>query len=116
MNSVVFEKSKKFAVRIVGLYQYLNQEKKEYTMAKQILRCGTSIGANIAEAQYGITRRDFANKLYVALKECAETHYWLELLFTTKYIEYKQFISLRNDCEELLRMLSSATKTLMDER
>jgi len=116
LNSVLFEKSKRFAVRIVGLYQHLCDEKKGYTMAKQILRAGTSIGANIAEAQYGITRRDFANKLYIALKECAETHYWLEILFSTNYIDDKQFDSLRCDCEELLRMLSSATKTLMEER
>ena len=115
MNSVLFEKSKRFAVRIVRLYHYLCEDKKEYIMAKQILRCGTSIGANIAEAQYGITRKDFANKLYIALKECAETHYWLEILFSTDYIDDKQFYSLERDCEELRRMLSSATKTLMDE-
>ena len=115
MNSIVFDRSKRFAVRIVRLYNFLREEKREYVLAKQVLRSGTSIGANIAEAEYGYSRRDFANKLYIALKECAETLYWLELLHSTEYLSDRQYSDLRNDCEEIRKMLSSATKTLTEE-
>ncbi|HCA54933.1 MAG TPA: four helix bundle protein [Ruminococcaceae bacterium] len=107
-------KSKKFAVRIVNLYRYLSAEKKEYVLSKQILRSGTSIGANIAESEYAQSRKDFLSKLYIALKECAETLYWLDLLYETEYLSEKEYQSLRNDCEELRRMLSSATKTISE--
>ena len=79
-DSVAKQKSMAFAKRMVKLYQYLTTEKKEFVMSKQLLRSGTSIGANIAEAVYGSSRKDFTAKLYIALKECAETLYWLELL------------------------------------
>jgi len=105
-------KSKKFAVRIIKLYKYLCENHREYDIFKQLLRCGTSIGANIAEAEYGISRNDFLAKIYIALKECAETIYWLELLYETEYLTREQFTSIMNDCEELKRMLSSTTKTL----
>ena len=104
-------KSLAFAKRIVGAYQYLCDEKKEYVLSKQLLRCGTSIGANVAEAQYGISRKDFLNKLYIALKECAETLYWLELLRDCGYLDHPQYNSLFQDCDELRRILSSITKT-----
>ncbi len=83
------------------LYKYLTVEKKEYVLSKQILRSGTSIGANIAESQFAQSRKDFLSKLYIALKECAETIYWLDLLFETEYLSENEYQSLRNDCEEL---------------
>ena len=107
-------KSMAFAKRIVHAYQYLCDEKKEYTLSKQLLRSGTSIGANIAEAQYGCSRKDFLNKSYIALKECAETLYWLELLASCGYFSSEEYASLFNDCEELLKILSSITKTTRD--
>ena len=79
-------KSKKFAVRIVRLYRYLCDEKKEYVLSKQLLRSGTSIGANIAESECAISEKDFLSKIYIALKESAETIYWLDLLFETDYL------------------------------
>ena len=107
-------KSLAFAKRIVRVYQYLCEEKREFVMSKQILRSGTSIGANVSEAQYGSSRRDFCNKLYIALKECAETLYWLELLYSCEYLTEKEYSSLFSDCEELLKMLTSITKTIKE--
>ena len=111
-TATVREKSMCFAVRIVRLYQYLCDEKKEYTLSKQILRSGTSIGANLAEAATAISRKDFLSKLYISLKECSETLYWLELMRKTDYLTEEQFLSLHKDCEELRKMLSSSTKTI----
>ena len=105
-------KSKQFAVRIVNLYKYLCDEKKEYVLSKQILRSGTSIGANLAEGECAISKKDFLSKVYIALKECVETLYWLELLFDTEYLSEQEYKSLYNDCEELRKMLSSTTKTI----
>ena len=111
MNSVVYEKSLGFSVRIVRLYQHLRSENKEYIMSKQLLRSGTSIGANISEAQYAITKNDFLNKMHIALKECAETMYWLDLMYQTGFLSQKQYQSICLDCKELHRMLSSITKS-----
>ena len=111
-DSVTKQKSLAFAKRIVRLYQYLTSEKKELVMSKQLLRSGTSIGANLAEAVYVSSRKDFTAKLYIALKECAETLYWLELLYECDYLSAPIYTSLRTDCEELRKMLSSSTKTL----
>ncbi len=105
-------KSKAFAVRIVRLYRYLNDEKREYVLSKQLLRSGTSIGANLAEAECAISKRDFLSKVYIALKECSETKYWLELLHETDYLTEQEYQSINSDCEELKKMLSSTTKTL----
>lgn len=105
-------KSKMFAVRIVKLYRYLCEEKKEFVLSKQLLRSGTSIGANIAESECAISKKDFLNKVYIALKECAETLYWLELLFDTEYLTEHEYLSLKNDCEEMKKMMSSTTKTM----
>ena len=105
-------KSKKFAVRIVNLYKFLRSDKKEFVLSKQILRAGTSIGANIAESECAISSKEFLSKIYIALKECAETVYWLDLLFDTEYITEKEYKSLKDDCEELRKMLSATTKTL----
>ena len=107
-------KSKKFAVRIVHLYQQLCNEKKEYVLSKQLLRCGTSIGANLAESECAISRKDFLAKVYIALKECSETLYWLELLYETDYLSQSGYHSMQPDCEELRRMLSATTKTLSE--
>ena len=106
------KKSKAFAVRIVRLYRYLCDEKGEYVLSKQLLRSGTSIGANLAEAECAISRKDFLSKVYVALKECMETEYWLELLHETDYLTEQEYQSINTDCEELRKMLSSTTKTL----
>ena len=105
-------KSKKFAVRIVNLYKYLCEDKKEFVLSKQVLRSGTSIGANIAESECAISDKDFISKIYIALKECAETIYWLDLLFDTDYLLDGEYTSMKNDCEEIRKMLSSTTKTM----
>jgi four helix bundle protein len=112
MEDVALGKSKKFAVRIVGLYKQLCSEKKEFVMARQILKSGTSIGANLSEAKYAISRKDFLAKKSIALKECAETEYWLELLHETKYLPDEEFASLLTDCKALLKILVSTIKTL----
>ncbi len=111
-RNTVSYKSKRFAVRIVKLYNYLCEEKKEYVLSKQLLRSGTSIGANIAESECAISRKDFLNKLYIALKECAETAYWLELLRETEYLTEEEFVSVNSDCEEIKKMLSASTRTI----
>ena len=107
------QKSKHFAVRIVRLYQYLCSEKKEFVLSKQILRSGTSIGANLAESECAITKKDFLSKIYIALKECNETLYWLDLLQETGYLNPDEYLSIKSDCEEIRKMLSSTTKTLV---
>ena len=110
-NSPLRKKSRDFAVRIINLYKYIKIEKKEFTVTSQILRCGTSIGANIAESECAISKKDFLSKIYIAQKECNETLYWLELLYETDYLSDKEFVSLQNDCVELMKMLKSTTKT-----
>ena len=105
-------KSRKFAIRTVRLYQYLCNEKREYILSKQLLRCGTGIGANLAESECAISRKDFLAKVYIALKECKETLYWLELIYETDYLTAKEYASMKADCEEIRKMLSSTTKTL----
>lgn len=105
-------KSKKFAIRIVNMYKYLCNDKKEYILSKQVLRSGTSIGANIAESECAISKNDFVAKLYVALKECNETEYWLELLHDTEYLDDMLFDSMLSDCEEIRKILSASTKTI----
>ena len=110
-DSILKQKSMAFARRIVRLYQFLSKEKQEYAMSKQVLRSGTSIGANIAEAIYGSSRKDFVAKLYIAEKESAETLYWLELLNSCDYIPDNLYQSLRKDCRELLSMLAASIKS-----
>ena len=114
MNGVAFQKSKRFAIRIVKLYSYLCDEKHEYVMSKQLLRCGTAIGANLAEAEYAVSRNDFQSKAYIALKEASETIYWLELLYHTGFLTSQQFGSISEDACELRRILSASTKTLKE--
>ena len=107
-------KSRLFAVRIVRLYQYLCQDKKEYVLSRQLLKSGTSIGANLAESECAISKKDFLSNIYIALKECSETLYWLDLLHDTDYLTTAEYQSIRQDCEELRKMLSSTTKTLSE--
>ena len=109
-NSIVGEKSFRFAVRTVNLYKYL-YEKKEYVLSRQILRSGTSIGANISEALEAQSGKDFLSKMCIALKEAAETIYWLRLLHETEYITDIQFTSMNRDACELKAILSSIIKT-----
>jgi len=92
--NVGLEKSRKFAIRIYNLYKHLCDTKKEYTLAKQLLRSGTSIGANLSEAQYSVSRKEFLVKAKIALKECAETEYWLDLLKETGLINQKEYDSI----------------------
>jgi four helix bundle protein len=110
-DKVVQSKSKKFAVRIVNLYQQLCQKHHTYDLFRQILRSGTSIGANIAEADYAVSKKEFLSKMYIALKECAETAYWLDLLLETEYLNKDEYESFMADCQELRKLLSSITKT-----
>ncbi|HBG26323.1 MAG: four helix bundle protein [Planctomycetes bacterium GWF2_41_51] len=110
-ESILKNKSYAFAIRIVKLSQYLQSEKREFVLSKQILRCGTSIGALVREAQFGQSKGDFTNKMSVALKEANETDYWLCLLKDTKYINTKLFGSLATDCNELIALLVSTVKT-----
>ena len=111
IDSIVKEKSMPFAKRIGSLYKYLGAEHHEYVMSKQILRSGTSIGANIAEAVYGSSRKDFASKLQIAQKEASETLYWLELLNSCDYIPDNLYISLSKDCRELISILCASVKS-----
>ena len=110
MRGVLEDKSFQFAIRIVRLSNYLRDEKKEFVISKQILRSGTSIGANIAEAQYGQSKADFITKMHISLKEANETKYWLRLLCATNYIDDSQ-TSIMDACDELLRLLTSTCKT-----
>ena len=113
-NEVVQNKSKKFALRIVKLGQYLTIQRKEFIITKQVVRSGKSIGANVAEAECAFSEKDFLAKMYIAYKETAETIYWLDLLFESGYITNRQYSSLMNDCEELKKLLSSITKTMRE--
>ena len=104
-DNTIIEKSLEFAVRIVNLYKYLNKEHSEYIMSKQLLRCGTSIGANTAEAQRGQSKADFAAKMNIALKEANETEYWLKLLYRTNFLTKEQYESIHADIQELISIL-----------
>ena len=114
MEHTVEEKSFLFSVRIVKLYKYLSASKKEHILSKQILRAGTSIGANIAEAQQAQSHADFISKLSIALKESAETDYWLRLLYATDYLTETEFLSIAQDCREIGKMLTSIVKSLKE--
>ncbi len=111
-ENVVQEKSYAFAVRIVKVYQYLCTEKKEFVLSKQLLRSGTSIGANIEEAIGGQSKKDFFAKLTIAYKEARETHYWIRLLTDTDYISKEQSESLLKDIDELLKIIGSIQRTI----
>ena len=114
-ENVIQEKSKRFAIRIIRLYQHLSQEKREFVLSKQLLRSGTSIGANVREAVQGFSRSDFRYKMSLALKESEETQYWLELLHETDYLSSKEFDSIYSDARELTKILTSILKTIQTE-
>ena len=105
------DKILEFAVRIVNLYKYMVREQKEYVLSKQLLRCGTSIGANIAEAQRGQSKADFTAKMCIALKEANETEYWLKLLYRTEYLTESQYNSMNADVQELIGLLTAICRT-----
>ncbi len=110
-NNVIVEKSFSFAVRIVNLYKHLKESKNEYVLSKQILRSGTSVGANINEAICGISKKDFLSKMYIAYKEILETIYWINLLYKTDYLTDVEYNSILEEANEISKILSSITKT-----
>jgi four helix bundle protein len=110
-DNVVLMKSFQFSVRIIRIYQSLVSEKKEFVLSKQLLKSGTSIGANIEEAAGGISSKDFIAKMSVAYKEARETKYWLRLMHETDYLDDKLFNSLVDDCEELAKLLYTIINT-----
>ena len=110
-ESILRTKCDQFALRIVNCYKFLYNEKKENVMSKQLLRSGTSIGANVTEGIYAQSRNDFISKFSISLKEAQETSYWLRLLFKADYIGEKEFISIHNDNEEIIKLLTSSIKS-----
>ena len=108
---VIANLSLDFALRIVNLYKYLCDEKSEFVMSKQLLRCGTSIGANSNEAIYAQSKADFISKLSISLKEASETSYWLTLLHRTSYIEDNMYTSMKKDLDEIIRIIVKTLKT-----
>ena len=109
--NIIVEKSFEFAVRIVNLYKYLTREHKEFTLSKQLLRSGTSIGANVSEAQRGQSKADFTAKMSIALKGASESEYWIKLLYRTEYLSKEQFSSLNSDIQELIGLLMAICRT-----
>jgi four helix bundle protein len=114
-GKVILDKSMDFAVRIVNLYKYLSPTKHEHIMSKQLLRCGTSVGANAHEAHHAQSNKDFLAKMYIAFKEIAETEYWLNLLIRTQYLTKHQSDSILSDCIEIRKILASIIKTLKEK-
>ena len=111
-ENAIEEKSFEFAVRIVNLTKYIRRKEKEFVLTKQLLRCGTSIGANVSEAQRAQSRADFYSKMSIALKEANETYYWLRLLYRTEYLTKSEFESMKRDADELIRILVASCKTV----
>ena len=114
-DNVITEKSKSFSLKIISIYKSLCEERREFVLSKQLLRSGTSIGANITEANYAQSEADFLSKMHISLKEAAETSYWLDLLYQSNYIDKKDYDSLYPDCIELIKILTSITKSLKDK-
>lgn len=111
-KSILKVKSYAFAIRVVKLSQFLQTEKKEYVLSKQVLRSGTAVGALIREAEFGQSKADFVSKMSISLKEANETEYWICILKDTNYIEQNLFESMQLDCKELIAMLVSSIKTV----
>ena len=109
--NIIEEKSFAFAIRIVNLYKHLNKSKQEFVLSKQLLRSGTSIGANVAEAEQAQSTPDFVSKMSIALKEASETKYWIRLLASTSYLTEAETASILNDCVELEKILVSIIKS-----
>ena len=114
-ESIMLSKSKDFAVEIVKICKIIKENQREYVLTSQLMRSGTSIGANIHESKYAHSTADFIAKMQIALKECYETEYWLELLNRTEYINNDQYRSLLNTCGQIRRMLISSINTLKKE-
>ena len=112
MENNIQDKSFQFAIRIVNLCKFLREERNEYILSKQLMRSGTSIGANISEAQNAQSRADFLSKLNIALKETTETKYWLRLLEATDYLSKSEFHSVISDCSEIEKILVSSVKAI----
>ncbi len=112
INNVIADKSYAFALRVVKLYKFFIEEKKEYVLSKQILRCGTSIGANVEEAIGGYSEKEFLSKITISYKEARETQYWLRLLKDSEFLEEKIADSFLQDIEELLKILGSISVTM----
>lgn len=110
-KGAIHVKSKGFAVRIIRLVQFLQKEKKEYVLSQQLLKSGTSIGANVSESVYAQSKADFISKMSIALKEASETEYWIDLLEETEYVKFEQIADLKSELEELLKLLTSIIKT-----
>ena len=110
-NNVLAEKSIEFAIRIVNCYKYLTKQKHETVMSKQVLRSGTSIGANVHEAIYAQSKADFVNKMNISMKEAGETSYWLTILHRTEYIDTEMYNSIDSDLKGILRIIASTIKT-----
>ncbi len=110
-HSIAYDKAYQFAIRIVKAYKYLVEQHKEFVLSKQLLRSGTSIGANLAEANSAISKADFSAKVSISYKECQETKYWLSLLKDTGYLEEKAFSSIYQDAEEIAKILYSILKS-----
>ncbi len=115
-DNTVYTKTFDFSIRIVKLYKYLCDEKKEFVISKQLLRCGTSIGANVNEAIAAQSKADFASKMSIAAKEARETNYWIKLLVATDYLEQEaeHVKSLQNEIEEIIKILTSIVKTTQE--
>lgn len=109
-GNIIKDKSFDFAVRVVNLYKYLCSEKKEYVLSKQLLRSGTSVGANIRESEHAVSKNDFINKLAISQKEINETIYWLEILNATDYLSESQFNNINNDAIEIIKLLTTIIK------
>ena len=110
-ENIVYDKAYRFAIRIVNAYKYLIENKREFVLSKQLLRSGTSVGANIAEAEGAISKADFSAKISIAYKEILESKYWLSLLKDTKYIDTKSYESIHRDADEIAKILFSILKT-----
>ncbi len=110
-DNVIADKTFSFAVRIVNIYKYITTEKNEYVLSKQLLRSGTSIGANVAEGEKAQSKADFYSKMSIALKEANETEFWLRLLYSTEYLTEKQFTSISSDIQEIIAILTSICKS-----
>ena len=117
-DNIILDKSFEFAIRVVKLYKYLCDDKKEYVLSKQLLRAGTTIGANINEAQAGQSKADFIAKMAIASKEARESKYWIDLLIKTDYLDINEnhVKSLLNDIEEIIKLLTSIVKTSMENK
>lgn len=110
-ENIIKEKSFAFAIRIVKLYQYLQDSKEEFVLSKQLLRSGTSVGAMVREAEHSESTNDFVHKLSIAQKEINEVLYWLELLFATEYINKTEYESINNDAVEIIKIITGILKT-----